>query len=147
MSEAMPYRILIDTNVLINDFLYRKHNVKTGESAYRAMEFLRKRSRNVQTHIASIALLQLHSTLSKAKISQEEIAEEVRTLVAKHVVINFTEADINNALSLAGNDLEDAMQYQMAKKMRCSQIVTANKKDFKTFPIQVFAPSEIRVYL
>lgn len=139
MGKLKIYRALIDTNVLINDVLYRRFGRQSGRVASLAIDKLRQH-RAMQTHVASIALLQLHSTLSRAKVANAIIEEEIRQIVTKHVVVSFTETDIVDALNMGAKDIEDAMQYALALKSKCRYIITANTKDFADFGLIVAIP-------
>lgn len=106
-------KALVDTNVLINDVLYRRLGREAGAPSTNALQYLLK-SKRIKTHIASFTLIQMHSTLSKAKLPQQVIRQEIASVMAKHVVIDFTASDASKAMALRATDLEDAMLVSLA---------------------------------
>ncbi len=65
--------------------------------------------------------------------------------MGKFKIISFVDEDIKTALHLKGTDIEDNMQYAMAKKLKCFHFVTNNVKDYNLFDnIDVVLPAQIR---
>jgi len=130
MSDSLSYRVFVDTNLLINDYLYRAEGFEKSRVAYDALNFLRAKPKST-LYVASFSLVQLISTLSRQKVSDAIIREELQFIVARYQLVDFTKADIMRGLNLAGRDVEDAFQYAVSQKMRCRYILTDNVKDFK----------------
>ena len=124
------HRVFVDTNLLINDYLYRAEGFEKSRVAYDALNFLRAKPKST-LYVASFSLVQLISTLSRQKVSDAIIREELQFIVARYQLVDFTKADIMRGLNLAGRDVEDAFQYAVSQKMRCRYILTDNVKDFK----------------
>jgi predicted nucleic acid-binding protein len=143
--KSLPYHIFIDTNVLINDILFRQFNRPNSKPSSLALEFLLRIARR-ETFVASFSIVQVLSTLEKARVSQDIIRQELQHILTKHTIINFTEKDIQAALDeFTDLDIEDTFQFVVSQKMRCQYIITENVKDFKTFQnVRIIRPKEIR---
>lgn len=98
-----------------------------------------------ESYIASFTLVQILSTLSKNKVERTIIDSEIKSILQAHKVLDFTEKDIKDGLSIQAKDREDAFQYIVSQKVKCSVIITANEKDFKPISsVTVIKPSRIR---
>jgi predicted nucleic acid-binding protein len=144
MGEAIQNNIFIDTNVLINDFFYRVKNKQVSKPAHLAIQYLKSKPK-VNLFIASFSVIQLISTLDKAKTPKLEIASEVKRILSRYKLIDLTAKDIEKALTVEYKDTEDAIQYTLCRKARCLYIVTDNVKDFKIFDlVTTIKPKSIR---
>jgi predicted nucleic acid-binding protein len=143
--KSLPYHIFIDTNVLINDILFRQFNRPNSKPSFLALDYLLRVARR-ETFVASFSIVQVLSTLEKARISQEIIRQELQLILSKHTIINFSEKDIQAALDgFMDLDIEDTFQFVVSQKMRCQYIITENVKDFRTFQnVRIIRPKEIR---
>ena len=128
--------IFVDTNILIGAFIGR-------QSDERCLQYLFS-LKGKKLFISSLSIAQLVSLFQKKK-SFFEIAEYVRYLLSKFVVISFTEKDIETALTIEQQDMEDTIQYALSRKLKCLNFITNNKKDFCCYhSIDVFTSSTIR---
>lgn len=144
MGEAIQSNVFIDTNVLINDFFYRVKGKQISKPAHLAILYLKAKPK-VSLFIASFSVIQLISTLDKAKVSKLEVSNEVKRILSRYKLIDLTAKDIDKALSINYNDTEDAVQYTLCRKARCLYIVTDNVKDFKVFDlVSTIKPKAIR---
>lgn len=143
--KSLPYHIFIDTNVLINDILFRRFNRPNGKPSNAALDYLLRVARR-DTFVASFSIVQVLSTLERARVSQTIIRQELQHILTKHTIINFTEKDIQAALDdFTDLDIEDTFQFVVSQKMRCQYIITDNVKDFKPFQnVRIVRPKEIR---
>ena len=92
MGEAIQKNVFVDTNVLINDFFYRIYDKASGKPASLAIQFLKSKPK-VELYIASFALVQLISTLDKAKVSKEKIADELHRILNRYKLVDLTAKD------------------------------------------------------
>jgi predicted nucleic-acid-binding protein len=144
MSDLLSYRVFVDTNLLINDYLFRVEKRENSRVAANALFYLRSKSR-VNLYIASFSIIQLVSTLSRGKISDVNIRAELRYVQEHYTIVDFTNADIKQGLALPGKDVEDGFQYAVSKKMKCRYILTDNVKDFTVFDdVVIVKPAKIR---
>ena len=128
--------IFVDTNILIGAFIGRP-------SDKRCLQYLFS-LRGKKLFISSLSIAQFVSLFQKKK-SFFEIAEHVRYLLSKFVVISFTEKDIEISLTIEQHDMEDTIQYVLSQKLKCLNFITNNKKDFRCYHnIDVFSSSTIR---
>ena len=95
-------------------------------------------------YISSLSVAQLISTFQKKK-TNDEIVRIVRDLQHRFNVIDFAARDIDAALVETGGDIEDNVQYVLARKQKCSIIVTNNFKDYCLFfNVRVIKPERVR---
>lgn len=143
--KNLPYHIFIDTNILINDIMFRRFDRPTGKNSSLALDYLVRVARR-ETFIASFSIVQVLSTLERARIAQNIIREEIQHILTKHTIINFTEKDIQAALDdYIDLDIEDTFQFVVSQKTRCQYIVTENIRDFRNFQnVRIVRPKEIR---
>ncbi len=144
MSDLFSYRVFVDTNLLVNDYLFRSEGLEKSRAAFDALNFLRAKPRST-LYVASFSLVQLVSTLSRQKVKDAKIREELQFVLERYQLVDFTKAEIVRGLNLAGRDVEDAFQYAVSQKMRCRYILTNNVKDFKGFTDIIIAkPEKVR---
>ena len=80
------------------------------------------------------------------KHTNEEVIGIVHELQHRFTIIDFINHDIDAALVETGADIEDNVQYVLAKKQKCRIVVTNNYKDYLALQgIQVFRPTEINI--
>jgi len=128
--------IFVDTNVLIGYFIQQKKDLDALSYIF-SLEGKR-------LYTSSLAIAQVVSVLQK-KQTNETIEKFVLYLMSKFKIIAFVDEDIKTALRLKKSDIEDSIQYAMAKKLKCFWIVTNNTKDYTSFiDIAVLPPSQIR---
>ena len=59
--------------------------------------------------------------------------------------VNFTVKDIDEALTENGVDIEDNVQFVLARKQKCRVIITNNHKDYRLLlGAQIIKPSKVR---
>lgn len=144
MGEAILTNVFLDTNVLINDFFYRYKQKKESRYSSIAIQFL-KANPKITLYIASFSLIQLVSTLDKAKVSKTDIAIELKRIISRYKLVDLTASDFQKALAIDYKDTEDAIQYTLCRKVRCFYIVTENIKDFSLFKfVTTIKPKHIR---
>lgn len=66
-------------------------------------------------------------------------------LLSKFTVIKCESSDIEKALKMPNQDLEDNVQYTIGNKMGCTHYVTNNKKDYDFKNITVVSAKNIRI--
>jgi hypothetical protein len=79
------------------------------------------------------------------KKKNDEIISIVRDLQHCFNVIDFAARDIDAALIETGGDIEDNVQYVLARKQKCSIVITNNFKDYRLFfNLRVIKPERVR---
>ena len=133
-----PNHIFVDTNVLIGGYSGDAKFQKDDDCLRYLFSLTGKR-----LYISSLSVAQLISVYQKKK-SNEEIIKVVRELQHRFNIIDFTAKDIDAALKETGADIEDNVQFVLAKKQRCYIVVTNNYKDYRFLQgIEVLRPAKI----
>jgi predicted nucleic acid-binding protein len=156
--KVMPRRILVDINVLFNDFLSRNsiygipnppsHELRNRMFASDAITYLRQR-RLFVTYVADFSVAKFISLMHQVKAPKSLQIEEIENLLAKNRVVSLGSRIIQDIMEETKNapavkDLEDALQYVVARKQKCTHILTFNKADFNPFDIDIILPGKIR---
>ena len=135
-----PNHIFVDTNVIIGAYCGDgRHQV--DEECLRYLFSLNGK----RLFISSLSVAQLISMFQK-KRTNDEVVGIVRQLQHRFSIISFTNNDIDDALVETGADIEDNVQYVMAKKQKCRIIVTNKIKDYRLLMgVEAIKPSKIRI--
>lgn len=134
-----PNHIFVDTNVLVGGYSGDAKFQKDDDCLHYLFSLTGKR-----LYISSLSVAQLISVYQKKK-SSEEITAVVRDLQHRFNIIDFTAKDIDAALKETGADIEDNVQFVLAKKQKCLIVVTNNYKDYRFLQgIEVLRPAKIR---
>ena len=131
--------IFVDTNVLVGGYSGDSRFQKDADCLHYLYSLTGKK-----LYISTLSVAQLISMYQKKK-KNEEIVSIVRDLQHRFNVIDFTNHDIDAALVETGGDIEDNVQFVLARKQKCSIIVTNNYKDYRLFyNISVVKPDGVR---
>lgn len=134
-----PNHIFVDTNVLVGGYSGDARFQKDEACLHYLYSLTGKR-----LYISSLSVAQLISMFQKKK-KNEEIVRIVRDLQHHFTIIDFTNCDIDAALVETGADIEDNVQYVLARKQKCSSIITNNFKDYRLLPsIRAVRPERVR---
>lgn len=134
-----PNHIFVDTNVLIGGY---SEDVRYQRD-YDCLHYLFSLT-GKKLYISSLSVAQLISVYQKKKTNQE-IVRVVHDLEQRFNIIDFTRKDIDAALVETGADIEDNVQFVLAKKQKCYIVVTNNYKDYRFLQgIVVLKPEKIR---
>jgi predicted nucleic acid-binding protein len=134
-----PNHVFVDTNVLIGAYSGDVRYQVDSDCLHYLYSIVGKR-----LYISTLSVAQLISVYQKKK-TNDEIRDIVRELQHRFTIINFTVKDIDAALDQTGADIEDNVQFVLARKQKCRVIITNNYKDYRMMPgIQVFRPTEVR---
>ena len=134
-----PNHIFVDTNVLIGAYSGDARFHKDADCLRYLYSLTGKK-----LYISSLGVAQLISVYQKKK-SNKEITHVVRDLQHRFNIIDFTNRDIDTALVETGADIEDNVQYVLARKQKCSIIITNNLKDYRLFfNVRVIKPERVR---
>ena len=138
-SKFNPNHIFVDTNVLVGGYSGDARFQKDEDCLHYLYSLTGKR-----LYISSLSVAQLISMFQKKK-KNDEIVRIVRDLQHRFTIIDFTNRDIDAALVETGADIEDNVQYVLARKQKCSSIITNNFKDYRLLPsIRAVRPERIR---
>ena len=134
-----PNHIFVDTNVLVGGYSGDVRYQKDVDCLHYLFALTGKK-----LYISTLSVSQLISIYQKKK-SNEDIISVVRELQHRFNIIDFTSHDIDAALVETGADIEDNVQFVLAKKQKCYIVVTNNYKDYRFLSgIAVLRPEKIR---
>ena len=134
-----PNHIFVDTNVLVGGYCGDARYQRDCDCLHYLFSLTGKR-----LYISSLSVAQLISVFQKKK-KNEEIISVVRELQHRFTIIDFTNRDIDAALVETGADIEDIVQYVLARKQKCSIIITNNFKDYRLLQnIRAVRPERVR---
>ena len=138
-SNFNPNHIFVDTNVLVGGYSGDARFQKDSDCLHYLYSLTGKR-----LYISTLSVAQLISMFQK-KMKNDEIVRVVRDLQHRFTVIDFTNRDIDAALVENGGDIEDNVQYVLARKQKCNVIITNNFKDYRQFfNVRVIKPERVR---
>ncbi len=127
MKQLNKNNIFIDTNILIGAY----SNDKNFDDEKRCWKYLSTiKGKNV--YVSSLSIAQFVSVFQHRK-DNNSIKKDVKNILAKVDVIEFTKQDIEKSLKFKQHDLEDNIQYVLAEKLKCGIFVTQNKKDYSSY--------------
>ena len=131
--------IFVDTNVLVGGYSSDARYQKDEACLHYLYSLTDKK-----LYISSLSVAQLISMFQKKK-KNDEIVRIARDLQHRFNIIDFAARDIDAALIETGGDIEGNVQYVLARKQKCSIIVTNNFKDYRLFyNISVVKPDDVR---
>lgn len=127
MKALNRNNIFIDTNILIGAY----SDSKNFDQEKRCWKYLSTiKGKNV--YVSSLSIAQFVSVYQHKK-NNAAIKRDVKNILTKVDVIEFTKQDIEESLKLKQHDLEDNIQYVLAEKLKCGIFVTQNKKDYSSY--------------
>ena len=138
-SNFNPNHIFVDTNVLVGGYSGDARFQKDADCLHYLYSLTGKR-----LYISTLSVAQLISMFQKKK-KNDEIVRIVRDLQHRFTIVSFTVKDIDEALTETGADIEDNVQFVLARKQKCNVIITNNFKDYRLLlGAQIIKPSKVR---
>lgn len=140
MKPYNPNHIFVDTNVVVGAYCGDGKHQADEECLHYLFSLNGKR-----LYISALSVAQLVSLFQK-KRTNEDIIDIVHQLQHRFTIVGFTNNDINEALVETGADIEDNIQYVIAKKQKCRILVTNNIKDYRLLMgVEAIKPAKIRI--
>ena len=115
-----PNHIFVDTNVLIGAYSGDAKFQTDSDCLHYLYSIVGKK-----LYISTLSVAQLISVYQKRK-TIEEIRTIARELQHRFTIINFTAKDIDAALDQTGADIEDNIQFVLARKQKCHVIINVS---------------------
>lgn len=128
MKPKNQNHIFVDTNIIIGAYSNEKIFIKERQCWNYLTSLIGKK-----IYVSSLSIAQFISTLQHHKIDKKSVKNNVSNILAKVNIIDFTKDDIDKSLSMQDNDLEDNIQYILAKKLKCGILFTQNKRHYKDY--------------
>jgi predicted nucleic acid-binding protein len=108
--------IFVDTNVLIGA-------IENYAEDVRCLRFLHTQRHRKQLYISALTVAQVVAMYQRKK-TPNELRKIVHDLMVKFHIVEFTKADIVDALTIDNADMEDNIQIAISKKVKCRYIIT-----------------------
>jgi predicted nucleic acid-binding protein len=135
-------KALIDTNIILDIALKRNPFYEEAATIFRKIN-----EKELQGYISATTVTDIFYLIQKDSGKEKAIAF-LQTLIKVIDIMDVSKQTIINALHSGWNDIEDAVQAQVAIENDLDVILTRNTKDFKKLEnIKVFYPSDFIDYL
>ena len=133
----MTYRhLFIDSDILLDMLLIRE-----PFWGYTQLLLLESENLGIRLSTSVLVIANINYILEK-KIGAPAAKSTIKTLVKRINILSFESDIIDLALNGKFNDLEDEIQYLIAKRHECDVIITRNIKDYKQSTIPVLTAEQ-----
>jgi predicted nucleic acid-binding protein len=130
-------KILLDTNIIVDDALEREPFLEASEQVLVLVE-----QGQVEGYISASTFSDLYYIIRRAR-GREWTLTYLRQLVNFCRVTTVDSTAINMALNLNFKDFEDAIQYSPAVLNHLDAIITRNPRDFPVATPRIITPEEL----
>lgn len=130
-------KILLDTNIIVDDALEREPFLEASEQVLVLVE-----QGQVEGYISASTFNDLYYIIRRAR-GREWTLTYLRQLVNFCRVATVDSTAINMALNLNFRDFEDAIQYSTAALNHLDAIITRNPRDFPVATPRIITPEEL----
>ncbi|MDZ8070028.1 MAG: PIN domain-containing protein [Nostoc sp. DedQUE08] len=130
-------KILLDTNIIVDDALEREPFLEASEQVLVLVE-----QGQVEGYISASTFSDLYYIIRRAR-GREWTLTYLRQLVNFCQVAIVDSTTINMALNLNFRDFEDAIQYSSAVLNHLDAIITRNPRDFPVATPRIITPEEL----
>ncbi|MDZ8225859.1 PIN domain-containing protein [Nostoc sp. ChiVER01] len=130
-------KILLDTNIIVDDALEREPFLEASEQVLVLVE-----QGQVEGYISASTFSDLYYIIRRAR-DREWTLTYLRQLVNFCRVATVDSTAINMALNLNFRDFEDAIQYSAAVLNHLDAIITRNPRDFPVATPRIITPEEL----
>ncbi|WP_375473091.1 type II toxin-antitoxin system VapC family toxin [uncultured Nostoc sp.] len=131
-------KILLDTNIIVDDALEREPFLDTSEQVLVLIE-----QGQVEGYISASTFSELYYIIRRAR-GREWTLTYLKQLVNFCRIATIEDSTaINMALNLNFRDFEDAIQYSSAVLNHFDAIITRNPRDFQVATPRIITPEEL----
>ncbi|WGV28565.1 type II toxin-antitoxin system VapC family toxin [Halotia branconii] len=130
-------KILLDTNVIIDDALEREPFLAASEQVLVMVE-----ERTIEGYISASIVSNLYYIIRRSR-NREWAASYLKQLVTFCRIATVDSHTINMALNVNFKDFEDAIQYSTAVINRLDAIITRNSGDFPVASPRILTPEQL----
>ncbi|WP_375510276.1 type II toxin-antitoxin system VapC family toxin [uncultured Nostoc sp.] len=130
-------KILLDTNIIVDDALEREPFLDTSEQVLVLVE-----QGQVEGYISASTFSDLYYIIRRAR-GREWTLTYLKQLVNFCRIATIDSIAINMALNLNFRDFEDAIQYSSAVLNHLDAIITRNPRDFPVATPRIITPDEL----
>ena len=135
--ENKPFRIFIDTNVIIDALTERDYNYLPSRQIWRNILY-----GNLKGYICSKQITDLYYIFKKYFKSEDEIRSNITNIVESFEILPLLQGDILACLKTKTPDFEDAVLCEVAKVNMIRIIVTNNPQHFEGWPLTILTPKQ-----
>lgn len=136
-GEAQSVKVLLDTNIIVDDALEREPFWEISEQVLELVE-----QKQVEGFISASTFGDLYYIIRKVRGGDWTITC-LRQLVTFCQVAAVDSTTINMALTVNFRDFEDAIQYSTAVLNHLDAIVTRNPRDFPVTTPRIITPNQL----
>ncbi|QSZ27792.1 PIN domain-containing protein [Aceticella autotrophica] len=129
-------KILIDTNVILDVLLKREPFAEDGYTIFKMAD-----ENVIKAYLAAFAVTDIYYFINK-NLNHDICLKAIKALFNIMNVASVTRQDIEKAMAISEfNDLEDALQLQLLKKVKGNFIITRNE-EFQKLTDKAISPKE-----
>jgi predicted nucleic acid-binding protein len=133
----MAYKhIFVDSDVLLDMLLNREPHFGNTQ-----LLLLESQKRGIKLSTSALVIANINYIVGR-KLDARSTRESIIILVNRLNILSFENDIVDQALATNFPDLEDAMQYLIAKRYGCDVIITRNIKDYKHSSIPVLTAEQ-----
>ncbi len=136
-GETQSVRVLLDTNIIVDDALQRQPFYESSEQVLSLIE-----QEQVEGYISASTFSDLYYIVRKAR-GREWTRNYLRQLTTFCQTATVDHAVISMALATDFRDFEDAIQYSTAVLNHLDAIVTRNPQDFSVVNPRILTPEQL----
>ena len=133
-------KVLLDTNVVLDLLLNRKHFVDMAREIFILVE-----SEEIEGYLCATSVTTLHYLVGRetTKLEADDIIKNLLTLFK---VAPVTKEILRDACVNNGSDYEDSVIYTAAEHLAMNIIITRDKKGFKESNVSALTPKEFLAF-
>jgi predicted nucleic acid-binding protein len=128
--------VLIDTNVLLDVIQDRKPYSVSAARVWKLVE-----DRAIVGYVSAISFNNVFY-IARKQAGSEKALEAVRLIRRVFQIVALDDQVIDRALTVSGNDFEDALQAAAALHVTADYLVTRNTSDFASLGVPFVTPEE-----
>jgi predicted nucleic acid-binding protein len=129
--------IFVDTNIILDVILKNESFWENSFAIFRLAE------KNVLSGYISSSCVTDIFYIARKRFDIPTARDAIKRVLALFSVVGVDGDDLNGAMQIPINDLEDALQVWCAQKINADYIVTRNISDFKQSVIPAIEPAEM----
>ena len=134
-------RILLDTNVVLDVLLKREPFFIAGKEILHLARYA-----EIEEYVSASAVTDIYYVARRTTKDAEVTAKLMEQLFSFVGIVKVSDVEIKNALALAWDDFEDAVQYSAALSASIDAIITRDQFGYSRAQISVYAPNAFLVH-
>ena len=129
-------RILLDTNVVLDVLLKREPFFIVGKEILHLARYA-----EIEEYVSASAVTDIYYVARRTTKDAEVTAKLMELLFSFVGIVKVSDVEIKNALALAWDDFEDAVQYSAALSANVDAIITRDQSGYSRAQIPVYTPN------